>query len=630
MRDPLDDLRNLAGDLTPRPLPAEEVRRRGERMRRRRTFSQAVGAAAAVAVVASGGVLLTGSLSSAPVSPGPTERSPSPTPSPTTEAPQQAWLTSIPDGFPLDLGLPAAGGDVPEWEWSRDVRTALDAQACGGSEQASVTPMDGLRVEVDPPDEQAWRHLLLFEDDTAASEMLDRAWSADGRCLAELQANGGRDDGLTEVRWSVEWKGDESASLVAIEGKSYAWGTETRVPGRSLMQVAQVGNALLVAHLSDASSTDGKDSTTRDFSVAVAAVVDEMCVFAADPCGTEAPEVPAGPAVTAEDAPYVLTADHLDEGTRLSGWAAADDLDQEPIVCAEESTEALAGDRTDTREFAVLEGEEVRALAITTVLDFDDVMTFARDGYERAAGWLTSCDEPVDRRRRISSAGDPYGEVHTGRTEHGPWTWRTVTSTAPEICRGCDTGWNNHQAVLVGGERLVMVQVSYRVDLQSSVDDSDSPFPGLIETAARLAAEGGLHPEEAAALVFRPTGIGEIRLGMSRQDLERSRLVRGPVQGCQAFDAKNLRGPSNGYVSDTHGVVMLSGEPPLWTPEGIGFGSTRSEVEEAYGELRADSRVDAWRATVPGHSGTSYAFTFDEGGVVVDMALWKDDQDCVR
>jgi hypothetical protein len=301
-------------------------------------------------------------------------------------------------------------------------------------------------------------------------------------------------------------------------------------------------------------------------------------------------------------------------------------LGEEPIVCAEESTEHLAGDRTDTREFAVLEGDEVRALAITTVLDFDEVATFASDGYERAAGWLTSCDEPVDRHHRITS----YGKVHTGQTQHGPWSWRTVTSTAPEICRGCDTGWNNHQAVLVGGDRLVMVQVSYRTDLKSSVDDSDSPFPGLLETAARLAAEGGPHPQEAAALVFGPTGIGEIRLGMSRQDLERKRLVRGTVQVCQAFDAKNLRGLSNGYVSDTHGVVMLSGGPPLWTPEGIGCGSTRGEVEEAYGELRADNPEDAWRARVPGYSGTSYAFAFDEDGVVVDMALWKDDQDCVR
>jgi hypothetical protein len=153
----------------------------------------------------------------------------------------------------------------------------------------------------------------------------------------------------------------------------------------------------------------------------------------------------------------------------------------------------------------------VRGLAITTVLDFDDVATFASDGYERAADWLR-----------------------------------------------------------------------------------------------------------------------EIQLGMSLQDLWLTGLVRGPAQECQAFDAKNLGGPSNGYVSAANGVVMLRGEPPPWTPEGIGgFGSTRSEVEDAYGELRADSLEDAWRARVPGHSGKSYSFTFDEDGVVVAMALWKDDQDCV-
>jgi hypothetical protein len=31
---------------------------------------------------------------------------------------------------------------------------------------------------------------------------------------------------------------------------------------------------------------------------------------------------------------------------------------------------------------------------------------------------------------------------------------------------------------------------------------------------------------------------------------------------------------------------------------------------------------------VPGHPDTSNSFAFDEDNVVVDLALWKDDQDC--
>jgi hypothetical protein len=627
MRDPLDELRSLAGEVSAHPLPAEEVRQRGNRLRRRRTLMQAVGAAAAVAVVVSGGAFMTGNLTTAPVPPGPAERTGSPTPSPTAKAPRQSWLTSIPEDFPIGRGLPEPGGDVPEWERSDDPETPLSGVACAEVEELPARPVDGVRVQVAPPDESEWRHLLLFEDAAMASAAHRDLITSAGICSEGPQ--GTPDEPFTpeEVRWFVDRSTDGSAAVADVEGAFFARDSDVRVPGRILARVVQVGNALLVARLDSASSASGRDAEARAFTSDVAALTEEMCVFGEGGCGGEEA---VEDTLVAEELPYVLTADHLDEGTRLTGWAPADDLDQEPIVCAEESTEALAGDRTDTREFAVLEGEEVRALAITTVLDFDEVMTSATDGYERAAGWLTTCDEPLDRRHRISSAGEPYGEVHTGRTEHGPWTWRTVTTTAPEICRDCDTGWENHQAVLVGGKRLVLVKVSYGTDLQSSVDDSGSPFPGLLETAARLAAEGGLHPEEAAALVFGPAGIGEIRLGMSRQDLERNRLVRGPVQQCQAFDAKNLRGPSNGYVSATKGVVMLRGEPPLRTPEGIGFGSTRSEVEEAYGELRGDSIEDAWRARVPGHSGTSYSFTFDEGGMVVDMALWKDDQDCVR
>jgi hypothetical protein len=206
-----------------------------------------------------------------------------------------------------------------------------------------------------------------------------------------------------------------------------------------------------------------------------------------------------------------------------------------------------------------------------------------------------------------------------------------VTTTAPEICRDCDTGWANHQAVAVGGERLVIVQVSYRADLSTSVDDSDSPFPALLETAAGLAAGGpaeGGPAEGGPAEVLGPTGVGEIELGMSLRNLEVSGLVRGPVSSCKDFDTTLLRGRYNGYASDGMGVVALFGEPPLRTPEGVGHGSTRSEVEEAYGALRADSFADAWRASVPGHPGTSYSFAFDENNEVVDLALWKDDQDC--
>lgn len=623
MRDPLDELRNLTGHVSAHPLPSAEVRRRGDRMRRRRTLVHAVGAAAAVAVVVSGGAFVTGNLTTAPVPPGPAERTGSPTPSPTAEAPQQAWLTSIPDGFPIGRGLPKAGGDVPPWEWSQDARTALDAESCGGTGQETVDPVDGQRVQVEPPDEQAWRHLLLFEDDTSASRMLDRARSADGRCLADLQGHSSTDDGLVEVRWSVEETVRGPAPVVVIEGRAYAQGTETRVPGRSLTRVAQIGNALLVAHASDASSADGEDSTTRAFSADVATVIDEMCIFAADPCGGDAP----GESAEDDSPSYLLGPEDLGAATGMSGWEVVDAGLDPPFLCAEEYTETLGGDRTDTVRFAVGTPDRLEAQAVTMVMDFDPPLTSAADGYSRAVRWLESCEEPLDPDHRVFSAGDAYGDLHTGKTEHGPWSWRTVMSTAPEVCRECDAGWNNHQAALSSGGRLVMIQVSYRADLQSSVDEADTPFPALIRAAARLSAR---HPADSASattnLTLGPATLGPIGIAMSLEDLKG--LVRGTPRHCTGFDAVDLPRPIDGYASRTRGVEAIFAGPPAQTPEGVGFLNTQAEVEEVYGELTPSSVRLGWLAPVPGHSDLSYSFAFDETGQMTEMALLQDSQEC--
>ncbi|HET8602845.1 MAG TPA: hypothetical protein VFM09_02885 [Marmoricola sp.] len=63
MTDPLSLLETLGKDLAagpPHPWPPDQVRRRGDRLRHRRTALQALGAAAALAVAVTGGVMLTG------------------------------------------------------------------------------------------------------------------------------------------------------------------------------------------------------------------------------------------------------------------------------------------------------------------------------------------------------------------------------------------------------------------------------------------------------------------------------------------------------------------------------------------------------------------------------------------
>lgn len=79
MSDPFEELGRMGGAGLPvTPLPAEEVRRRGDRMRRRRNALGAAGAAIAVAVVASGALFVGQNLTgTAPVPPASQSSSPS-------------------------------------------------------------------------------------------------------------------------------------------------------------------------------------------------------------------------------------------------------------------------------------------------------------------------------------------------------------------------------------------------------------------------------------------------------------------------------------------------------------------------------------------------------------------------
>lgn len=317
MHDPFDDLKGLEGLSRP-SLPAEEVRRRGDRLRRRRTALQAVGAAAAVAVIASGGMLATGGDPGTGPDIGPAERTGTPAPSPTAEAAEHPWITSLPDGFPLDWALPEPGGDVPE---------------------------------------------------------------------------------------------------------------------------------------------------------------------------------------------------------------------------------------------------------------------LAADGFERAVGWLDTCDEPLDRDHPVVDGG--LGDVHSGSWTTGRYVWRTVTTPAPEICDGCGLVWHHHQGVALGGDRLVVLQLSTPGVLEQAGGGTTTPLPRLLQAAAGLAA-GGMGTTET----FGPEGMGGLDLGTSTSQGPGAALV--DVLGgarCQAFRLRGPGRPTNnvdGFSEGERGVVVLFARTGMTTPQGVGLGSSRQDVLEAH------------------------------------------------
>ena len=98
--DPLESLDNFPEGLHVDSLPASEVRRRGDRMRRRNTALATVGGVVAAAVFIGTPVALMSGNDKDTVDPAPSP----PTPS-VTEDGQPGWLTEIPAEFPVTEGM---------------------------------------------------------------------------------------------------------------------------------------------------------------------------------------------------------------------------------------------------------------------------------------------------------------------------------------------------------------------------------------------------------------------------------------------------------------------------------------------------------------------------------------------
>ncbi len=135
MSDPIRDLENFSTGGTPMtPLPAAEVRRRGDRLRRRNTTLLSVAGAVAVAAIVAAPLALAGGNDKAGPDTGFATRSPSATSS--TED-GGAWLASIPADFPLEEGYPADNEDgTPVTVAQVD---APSSSPCATSTSASAT-----------------------------------------------------------------------------------------------------------------------------------------------------------------------------------------------------------------------------------------------------------------------------------------------------------------------------------------------------------------------------------------------------------------------------------------------------------------------------------------------------------
>lgn len=310
MRDPLDELSQLAvGHGRPR-VPAAEIRRRGDRLRHRRTGLQALAVVAAVGIVVSGGLLATGGVTGTGPPPGPATRLPAPAPATQTpsQSPEQTatpsgesesahpWTTVIAARIEqaLDATLPAVPAGTSTVAGAGRPWTGLPCGEPGPDDdpaaRISTTRFAGIDEQqtdqlaswVSPPGEFHARQLVLYPDgDTAAQAV------AAIRTQAEQCAPAPVDGIPAELRWSVRPHDLGGEEGMVLAGGTYAEGSDTRVPGRTLLAVLRQGNAVVTLLLSDESSAAVEDLTEADARALVEAatgLVEVLCSFTEAGC----------------------------------------------------------------------------------------------------------------------------------------------------------------------------------------------------------------------------------------------------------------------------------------------------------------------------------------------------------
>ena len=272
MSDPIRDLENFSTGGTPMtPLPAAEVRRRGDRLRRRNTTLLSVAGAVAVAAIVAAPLALTGGNDKAGPDTGFATRSPSATSS--TED-GGAWLASIPADFPLEESYPADNEDgapvTVEQVDAPELFTLCDEYVSLGDDV-----LDGATVSFSAPEDDRNRWLAVYPDAASADRTLGGIRSRVMDCLTE------------------EVKGTETVLTPFspdLGERSFGWTSRYRTDGLfdvglGVYHAVRVGNAVLLdtSYGEGGPTTESRQASLDAATDAVTPVVKAMNLFAEHP-----------------------------------------------------------------------------------------------------------------------------------------------------------------------------------------------------------------------------------------------------------------------------------------------------------------------------------------------------------
>ncbi|MCW2843194.1 MAG: hypothetical protein JWN22_1110 [Nocardioides sp.] len=287
MSDPLEHLHRFDTEgLDVNPLPASEVRRRGNRMRRRNNALAAVGGLAAVALIAVPLAITAGGNDHASLPPA------NPAPSRTTDpAVTTAWVQEIPESFPLTEGFPATNGSDGSpvtVQHPTDLGVFPPCFGLGDKRSRPAPTVDKAGVDYrGESEDQRQAVLAVYQDQDTASSALTQLEEDVAGC--PRQSTGHK-----------TYLFDASPSDFGEQ--SFTWTMRLRQGGELsselyVVQNVRVGNAIYALSYYGAGGANPEviDHTARLMGVNSAPVISSMCVFAAEPCDP----LPSAPATSA-------------------------------------------------------------------------------------------------------------------------------------------------------------------------------------------------------------------------------------------------------------------------------------------------------------------------------------------
>lgn len=270
MPDPIDELDNFSIPGPPmNPLPASEVRRRGNRIRRRNNALATVGALAVVAAIATPFAVAAGGSGQSQQDVGPADQPPG------------GWVRTVPAGF--DLGAVPDGAD-PAFRFETGQQPAVDdLTACGEPVYSSDGAADtaGATWRQAGSEGSAGRTLALYASDTEAEAALADLGAAVQDCPRD------------EVSGELPTVNDVVDTPVPGAESAFVWTRQVQdgelLYDQTVYQAVQVGNALYLAY---GFSSAGGPQAQQNVDVLIAnsaPVVDQLCTFSLEGCATETP-----------------------------------------------------------------------------------------------------------------------------------------------------------------------------------------------------------------------------------------------------------------------------------------------------------------------------------------------------